>query len=204
MERPLRAVLWQGLFLPGSEWCQLAGDASGWRIDGTVTTAVADAPVLIRYGLALHSDWATREVEITMHSGVAPREQRLRLTVDADHRWHVERSGMSPQGSLSSEAEAVRGLVDVDLGFSPVTNTLPIRRLAPGIGDAVDVTAAWVRVPELTVEPLPQRYTRLTDRRYRYESAGGAFVAELEVDDLGLVVTYEGGWQRIATASAAQ
>ena len=52
--------------------------------------------------------------------------------------------------------------------------------------------------PELTIEPLPQRYLRLGERRYRYESAGGAFVAEIEVDDLGLVVSYEGGWERIA------
>jgi hypothetical protein len=202
MDGRLRTVLWQGLYLPGSEWCQLAGDASGWRVDGAVTTAVADAPVLIRYGFALQSDWSTREVEIVMHSGVAPQEQRLHLTVDAERRWLVESSGMSPQFSLSGEIEAAHGLVDVDLGFSPVTNTLPIRRLAPAVGEAVEVTAAWVRFPELTIEPLPQRYTRLTDRRYRYESAGGAFVAEIEVDDLGLVVTYEGGWQRIAAASA--
>jgi hypothetical protein len=82
-----------------------------------------------------------------------------------------------------------------------VTNTLPIRRLAPAIGESIDVTAAWVRFPELTLEPLPQRYTRLSERRYRYESNGGAFVAELEVDDAGLVITYEGGWERVAGAS---
>jgi hypothetical protein len=95
---------------------------------------------------------------------------------------------------------ALHGLVDVDLGFSPVTNTLPIRRLEPAIGEVVAVTAAWVRFPELTIEPLPQRYVRLAERRYRYESAGGAFVAEIEVDDLGLVTTYEGGWRRIAAS----
>ncbi|MDQ3227137.1 MAG: putative glycolipid-binding domain-containing protein, partial [Chloroflexota bacterium] len=77
-------------------------------------------------------------------------------------------------------------------------NTLPIRRLAPAIGDAVGVTAVWVSFPELTIEPLPQRYIRLDERRYRYESDGGAFVTEIAVDDLGLVVTYDGGWRRIA------
>ena len=101
-----------------------------------------------------------------------------------------------PQDDL----EALHGLIDVDLGFSPVTNTLPIRRLDPAIGEAVAVTAAWVRFPELTIEPLPQRYIRLAERRYRYESAGGAFVAEIEVDDLGLVTAYEGGWRRIAVS----
>ncbi len=98
---------------------------------------------------------------------------------------------------------AIEGLVDVDLGFTPATNTLPIRRLTRAVGEAVDVTAAWVRFPELTVEPLPQRYVRLDERRYRYASSGGAFVAELEVDDLGLVVRYEGGWERVAVAFAS-
>ena len=63
------------------------------------------------------------------------------------------------------------------------------------------MTAVWVRFPELTIESLPQRHTRLDERRYRYESAGGAFVAAIEVDELGLVTEYEGGWRRLATSS---
>lgn len=116
------------------------------------------------------------------------------------HRARAEsRCNRSP-----ADAEALRGLVDVDLGFTPATNTLSLRRLAPAIGSSVDVTALWVRFPELTIEPLPQRYTRLSETRYRYESASGAFVAELEVDDLGLVVVYEGGWRRIAASSSPE
>jgi len=56
--------------------------------------------------------------------------------------------------------------------------------------------AAWVRFPELTLEPLPQEYLRLGDRKYRYSSRGGAFVAELLVDEHDLVLEYEGFWQR--------
>jgi hypothetical protein len=101
---------------------------------------------------------------------------------------------------LQDEPMALHGLTDVDLGITPATNTLPIRRLDPAIGESVAVTAAWVRFPELTVESLPQTYTRLAERRYRYESAGGAFVAAIEVDDLGLVIAYEGGWRRVAAS----
>jgi hypothetical protein len=99
-----------------------------------------------------------------------------------------------PLGELPELAE----FVDVDLEISPSTNTLPIRRLNLAIGESRELTAAWVRFPELTVEPLAQRYTRLAERRYRYESVVSGFTAELEVDDLGLVVTYEGLWQRVA------
>jgi uncharacterized protein len=203
MGHVLRAVLWQGLFRPGAEWCELAREENGWRLSGAALVATGDEPSLARYEIALAPDWSTRQARIAVRAGVDERERRLRLRADDDRNWHVERDSKPGADAPADDLKAVQGLIDIDLGVTPATNTLPIRRLAPAVGRAVDVTALWVRFPELTIEPLPQRYTRTTQDRYRYESAGGAFVAELEVDDLGLVVTYEGGWQRIAASSAA-
>ena len=197
---PVRTVLWQGIQSPGSEWCTLEREPEGWRFRGIVLVEVATVPVLVQYVVALASDWATRVVEIVMRSGDASEPRELTLTVAPDQRWQITRVPSPNPAMPQDDLQALLGLVDVDLGFSPVTNTLPIRRLNPAIGEAVAVTAAWVRFPELTIEPLPQRYIRLAERRYRYESAGGAFVAEIEVDDLGLVTAYEGGWQRIAAS----
>jgi uncharacterized protein len=197
---PVRTVLWQGIQSPGSEWCTLEREPEGWRFRGIVLVEVATVPVLVQYAVALASDWATQAVEIVMRSGDASEPRELTLTVAPDQRWQITRVPSPNPAMPQDDLQALLGLVDVDLGFSPVTNTLPIRRLNPAIGEAVAVTAAWVRFPELTIEPLPQRYIRLAERRYRYESAGGAFVAEIEVDDLGLVTAYEGGWQRIAAS----
>jgi uncharacterized protein len=197
---PVRTVLWQGIQSPGSEWCTLEREPEGWRFRGIVLVEVATVPVLVQYVVALASNWATQAVEIVMRSGDASEPRELTLTVAPDQRWQITRVPSPNPAMPQDDLQALLGLVDVDLGFSPVTNTLPIRRLNPAIGEAVAVTAAWVRFPELTIEPLPQRYIRLAERRYRYESAGGAFVAEIEVDDLGLVTAYEGGWQRIAAS----
>jgi uncharacterized protein len=197
MEQARRTVLWRGIWIPGTEWCQLSPEREGLRLSGTVLTAVADRPVKVRYLVLVGRGWATREVQIACWQGA--QERTLELTVD-DLRWTARRGSSSEAAEEASDVKAFTGLVDVDLGFSPVTNTLPIRRLAPAVGESIDVTAAWVRFPELALEPLPQRYTRLSDRRYRYESNGGAFVAHLDVDDAGLVVTYEGGWERVASA----
>jgi uncharacterized protein len=197
---PVRTVLWQGIQSPGSEWCTLEREPEGWHFRGIVLVEVATVPVLVQYAVALASDWSTRAVEIVMRSGDASEPRELTLTVAPDQRWQIARVPSPNPAMPQDDLQALLGLVDVDLGFSPVTNTLPIRRLNPAIGEAVAVTAAWVRFPELTIEPLPQRYIRLAERRYCYESAGGAFVAEIEVDDLGLVTAYEGGWQRIAAS----
>jgi hypothetical protein len=197
---PLRTVLWQRIHSPGSEWSAFEREPDGWRLRGIVLAEVSSVPVVVHYAVALAPDWSTRGVEIAMRSGAASEPRRLNLTVTPDRQWRIEREPVPDPTATADDPALLHGLVDVDLGFSPVTNTLPIRRLDPAIGEAVAVTAAWVRFPELTIEPLPQTYTRLAERRYRYESAGGAFVAEIEVDDLGLVTAYEAGWRRIAAS----
>ena len=84
----------------------------------------------------------------------------------------------------------VAGCIDIDLNFSPVTNTLPIRRLELKVGEAAPVRAAWVRFPSFALEPLEQSYERLDTNTYRYTSAGGRFTARVGVDDHGLVTDY--------------
>jgi hypothetical protein len=42
-------------------------------------------------------------------------------------------------------------------------------------------------------------YTRIAENTYRYESDNG-FSADIVVDDLGLVIDYPSGWERIGMA----
>ena len=111
----------------------------------------------------------------------------LSLATDGAGRWWRD----------GAELAELAGCLDVDVSITPSTNLLPIRRLALDVGAARDVPAAWVRVPSLAVALLPQRYTRLAERRWRYESGDGAFVAALDVDDAGLVVRYGELWEAV-------
>lgn len=201
MPELLRRVIWRRLDRPGMEHCELQCLAAdrGWLLRGEVIVVIDDEPAWLGYSVELRGDWTTQRVAVRHARGVETVAEML-LEVDDEHRWHLGRWYAGEAMPPLQPVPAFEGLVDVDLGFTSATNMLPIRRLTPAVGEAVEVTAAWVRFPELTVEPLPQRYVRLDERRYRYESSGGAFVAELEVDDLGLVVSYEGGWARVAEA----
>lgn len=87
------------------------------------------------------------------------------------------------------------GCTDLDLNFSPSTNTLPIRRLNLAIGQEAKVKAAWLRFPNFELEPLYQLYRRVDEAIYRYESGGSQFVADLEVNQAGFVTNYPGIWQ---------
>jgi len=179
-----RSLLWSRLGPPGSEYFALWHETDGWRLEGHVVTAVESEPLRVSYEVRCDPTWRTREVQVRMVS--AGRTADLRLESDGHGAWRRE----------GGDYPAVRGCLDADLSVSPSTNTLPIRRLDLRVGESADVVAAWVRLPSLAVEPLPQRYTRVSEREYRYESRGGAFTALLTVDELGLVTHYPGGWQR--------
>ena len=184
---PRRAVVWRRLDEPGADYCCLGPDGEGWRLEGAAVAALDGRPVRASYVVTCDGAWRTRSVAVSMTDRLV--ERSLRLDVDERQRWW--RDGV--------ELTELAGLLDVDLGITPATNTLPIRRLDLAVGAGRDVTAVWVSVPDLAIERLPQRYTRLGTFRHRYESDAGRFVAELEVDELGLVVSYENGWERVAS-----
>jgi hypothetical protein len=202
--RLVRELIWRRLDVAGIEYFRLWESAAGPRLTGTVILADGGAPVRLKYAVACAPDWTSRGVHIALTRGAATRH--LKITASADQRWWqsmevVPRTGAGGPLAVSQQVEipAVAGCRDLDLSFTPATNILPLRRLALAPGESGDLTAAWIRFPGLSVEPLAQHYTRLDERRLRYESRGGAFTAELEIDELGLPVRYPPLWERVAT-----
>jgi hypothetical protein len=181
----LRSLLWRRLDVPALEHFRLWENPDGPRLEGTIVAALEGAPLEVRYTVACSPTWETRRARVELET----ENEARALELDAD-----EAQAWSLNGRRINELTGCR---DVDLGITPSTNILPIRRLALEIGEGREVTAAWVRFPDLAVTTLPQRYTRLAERCYRYESRGGSFTAELEVDDLGLVERYGDFWERV-------
>jgi len=180
-----RVVVWKNLLFKGTDYCALWHTAEGWLLKGTVVGVVKDQqPMLANYEIYCDENWFTHRVQVERTGGSDVKT--LNLSVESRGVWR----------SAGQELPSVRGCDDVDLAVTPATNTLPIRRLNLQVGGSESVIAAWVKFPDLTLRPLSQRYTRLTKDTYRYESNTG-FSAEIVVDDLGLVTTYAGGWERI-------
>jgi uncharacterized protein len=178
---PVTAVLWQASD-GGSEVCVLERVDRGWRVRGTVLTHESEQPIELRYAVTVDSTWATTDVEVLVAvAGSDPRE-----LVEISDVW-----------AGTERPPRYRDCVDVDLSFTPATNTLPIRRLGLDIGEEAEIHVAWLVWPELSVERVLQRYARLAEDRYRYTQ--DAFEAELTVDRQGLVVDYEGLWHAIAS-----
>jgi len=177
------SICWRRLDLPGHEIGRVVPRVDCWELSGTAIFAYEHSPCKLDYFVLCDTGWRTKSARV---SGVAgDREIDLSVSVDEEQRWRL--NGM--------DYPAVNGCVDIDLGFSPSTNLLPIRRLSLAVGEAAEVKAAWLPFPSLTFEVLPQVYRRVGERTYRYESGGGVFVRVLEVNDVGFVTEYPGLWQ---------
>jgi uncharacterized protein len=182
-----RVVVWKNLLLNGRDYCCLWRTAEGWLLNGTVVGVLKDQrPMLASYEIHCDENWLTHRVQVERTIG--SEVKTLDLTVESRGVWR----------SSGRELREIQGCDDVDLALTPATNTLAVRRLNLQVGSSESIIVAWVKFPELTIQPLSQRYTRLTKDTYRYESNTG-FSAEIMVDDLGLVTNYPGGWERISS-----
>lgn len=159
---------------------------------GHITSVVHGVPCLVNYTLACDPAWVTREAHVHVNSGGT--HSLTRLARSEDGVWQV----------AGEERRDLDGVTDVDIQWTPATNALPINRLGLEVGESRDVDAAWVRIPELSVERLSQTYTRVRENVYRYESGGGSFVAQLIVDESGFVERYADLWVCVGKAQAAR
>src|SRR5919109_2555125 len=158
-------VFWHDVRSGGAEVCVLASSGKRNVLQGTVLRPFNDEPAIVRYRVEADPTWRTTNVWTEVETAKGTRE--LELSADGEGHW-------SGSGESLAELDAC---IDVDLGVSPSTNTLPIRRLELQEEEAKDVRAAWVRYPELTVEVLEQSYERIGPDRYTYRSS--TFKADL-------------------------
>lgn len=183
-------VVWRSLAWPGLEHV-LWSEAGGLEARSEAVHLLAEGgPLRLSYHVEATADARTTAVELEAVDGA---DRTVRLTAGSGGGW-CDGSGVA--------MPALDGCVDVDIAATPLTNTLPIRRLGLVPGQAADIDVVYIDVPTLHVSPVRQRYTCLfsEDGRsgYRYES--GSFCADLVVDRHGLVIDYAGLWRRVPTA----
>jgi hypothetical protein len=164
----------------GFEVVYIESADSAWLVEGYATAVEEEEAWAVEYVIALDESWATRSARVRGRTVAGARE--LLLERDASGAWIVN-------GSPAPELDACH---DVDLEASAFTNALPVHRLALDVGEEAEAPAAYVRALDLGVEPLEQRYARLSEQRFHYISPAHDFEAELLYDESGLVIDYPG------------
>jgi hypothetical protein len=148
-----------------------------------VSSSVDSARGRYSYELVCDADWTFRTLHLEALAG--------HRTLDLEHRpdglWVLD----------GFERADLAEAIDIDLAITPLTNTLPIRRLDLGVDDEADIVTAYLSFPDLELVPDPQRYTRLDEDLYRYESLDSDFEREITVDPSGFVLEYPGLFERL-------
>ena len=201
MPPPPGSLFWQRLDTSGVEHT-LVDLSAGLYARGTAC-AVDPIAYTCRYERRTDESWATAHLDVSSEGAGWLRTLRFEL---AAGRWRATTAEQGDlDGALSAAGHAGAGLpgtedpdllfgaFDVDLTGSPLTNTLPIRRLGllraePGVAHRLNV--AWVLVPSLEVVQADQIYTALGAGLVRF--ATETFSADLAVDDEGFVTAYPG------------
>jgi hypothetical protein len=175
---------WRRLDFAGREEARVEQTGDGWRLTGELDALEATMIAKLDYLIECEVDWRTRRAIV---SGVASGVP-VRFEFEADGEGHWMLNG--------APLPLVDGALDIDLGFTPSTNLLPIRRLELAIGERANVRTAWLRFPEMRVEALEQSYWRGAARVFHYDAVvdGERFQARLDTDEIGREILYEGLW----------
>ena len=108
--------LWRWLQGTGLERFELVRAADDWIFRGTILTLTDDTAAEAKYEILCDRSFHTKSASISLLDSNGER----RLKIEAQNgRWFEN----------GRENQAVNGAIDIDLGWSPSTNTLPIKRL---------------------------------------------------------------------------
>jgi hypothetical protein len=166
----------------GLEHCEIRPEDDRVIAAGAVIGEADGASFGLDYRLVVDAAWHVRRASLRTVSGTS-----LELICDGQGRWQV--NGQS--------APNLDGCIDIDIQASPLTNTLPIRRLDLKCGQSAVIRVLYINVPNLTVEAVNQRYTALGLGLYRFEGLDTSFTADLMVDEDGLVLNYPDLFRRL-------
>ncbi len=200
-----RFVLWSGTDAWRAEAAGIELTTDGVRAGGT-QLGVEPVPYRLDYELEAREQFITERLRVSARGDGWSRA--IDLTHDGRGTWSCDASsegvvGLPPPGG---DVAPLAGALDCDLGLSPLTNLMPVRRhrLHEKPGE-LDFLMAWISVPDLGVHPYPQRYehARVNPNgsvvRFVDRGLSPGFVSDLELDGDGLVLVYPGLARRVAT-----
>jgi hypothetical protein len=177
-------ILWRRLDCPGHDSCCRRKLGDGWQLSGTAIFLFEQKPCLLFYEVNTNSGWETCTASISGYVGKSIISLAIART--PNNHWSIN----------DIELQEAAGCIDLDLGFTPATNLIAIRRLSLAVGARSQAPAAWLNFPDFTLKRLEQYYHRLSHNRYEYTSPDTGYADVLEVDDYGVITHYPQLWEQ--------
>ncbi len=181
----MAALLWSRVKDHGLEYCEMETSPL-IVLRGHVVTRLEGKALAVSYVVKCEDSDVTKSVNLSCRMDGKANDLSIHRT--SDGQWYYNQTKMSQ----------FLGCTDIDLEFTPSTNTIPIRRFHLMPGESKTLTAVWLRLPDLSCSLLTQKYTCIDTGIYLYESVQSGYQARIMVDSDTAVIDYQGEWVRIS------
>ncbi len=155
----------------------LRWENEGWTAE--VSLELDDAVAVFR----LSAQWQVQQMLLFRDM----TEPDLWLATDGRGRWG------EMNGAHRTELD---GCVDIDFAGTPFTNSAIIHRLPLRVGDQTDIHVVTIDVETLSVVSKSQRYVRLDEYTWQYDSLLTNTHVVVQVDEFGFVIDEPNTFQR--------
>lgn len=171
-------LVWETWDGGDTETCRVNWDNEAWTIEGRVGREQ------IHYVVRAAPTWRVRQFLLWRDLD----DPDLWLATDGHARWG------EMNGAHRTELD---GCLDLVFDVTPLTHTLPIRRLPLAVGDAAVIPVVSVDVETLAVVPVRRRYERTAEQTWTVtDHDDGTTARTLTVDALGFVIAEDGRFRR--------
>ena len=181
----LAKILWRRLDVPGMDACRIFRDKIGWVLEGAAIYREEGVLSQLQYRVQHDDNWQTLNCVVDGYCD--EKTVSCKIVRQKDSNWTLN----------DCEVSYLGGAFDIDLGFTPATNTTALQRLRLDVGTAQETLAAWLDPSDWQLKPLKQAYERKSEDVYAYTSIASGFEADLTVNSFNLVTTYPGLWSEV-------
>jgi uncharacterized protein len=180
----VKKVVWQSLAWPAIDVFYLTTNQNISGRGIVVGNSDHQVAFAIEYKVILSLAWIVEEVAIK-----SLLDDRRLVLKHTDGKWR--------DGS-GNHLGAFDGVSFIDISLSPFTNTLPIRQLTFDADTPQKIDVIYIDLPDFSLRSVGQYYSKLGSDTYRYQDVETPdFVADIAVDQDGLVVDYPRLFKRI-------
>lgn len=103
------------------------------------------------------------------------------MLTEGDGRWTDAEEKHIPE---------LDGCFDVDIQWSPLTNSLPVNRIRLQQGEPQEIRVAYISLPDLALTVVSQSYERIGDSSVQYASEMSSRAHTIDIDEDGIVTNY--------------
>lgn len=182
MNEIVATAFWRRLDTEGHDGCRLIRRKGGWRLSGNSIFDHQGKACVLDYTVDCDAEWRTLSAAVRGSVGLDELAFDVERTPDGD--WLLNGEAQPP----------AKACIDLDLGFTPATNLIAIRRLDPGEKAETPAPAAYYLEFSLKLGIVEQTYRRTGKDKLHYRSPAYGYDETLTVSEVGFVTHYPTLW----------